>query len=316
MSLIEPLSPPVTPFNTDHASVVSGTHAKQTGFLVDHLSLISIIGPDAEGFLQNQLSNDIEKIEEFQVQLNAYCNPKGRVLALLHVMQRPDQGYWALVPRNLSDGLIKRLGIYVMRAKLTVQIDKQNAVLGMLGKKKQLKGLSVYDFDSHIRRSIAIGDPRQVNLLANRLDMLLDADYWRLSDILSGQPQIYTETSEQCIPQHINMDLISGISFSKGCYPGQEIIARLRYLGKSKYRLCTASVATDRQIMPGEPVFEKAQAERKSGLIIDAVKTSKDTSHVSVMLKISDGQHPKACLNSGDGPELSPNFLPYAVPAE
>ncbi|MYJ51753.1 MAG: folate-binding protein, partial [Gammaproteobacteria bacterium] len=139
---------------------------------------------------------------------------------------------------------------------------------------------------------------------------------WKLCDILSGLPQIYAETVEECIPQHVNMDLVNGISFSKGCYPGQEIIARLKYLGKSKYRLCAATAEAPKPVFPGEPLFTAEQPRQKAGVVIDAVATGKGRCCLSAMLKIDRGEHPPAHLGSADGPGLTLGSLPYSVPVE
>jgi len=316
MSLLQIHSPLTSPADSDYSSILSSAGTLSCGFLLDHFILVSVGGSDAEKFLQNQFSNDISKIKNAQVQLNAYCNPKGRVLAMLYLVKRPDGGYWMIMPGDLSDALIKRLRIYVMRAKVTIDVEEEQAMIGLLGERNTLTDLSAYSFAGYIKRDIVIGDPKKLYGKVDQLDNVLDSDYWKLCDIVSGLPQVYAKTIEQCIPQHLNMDLVSGISFSKGCYPGQEIIARLRYLGKSKYRLCVASVVSEKMIAPGETLFEKGQPEKKAGLVIDAVQCKRNVVLLSAMLKYVNGKHPAACLNSGDGPELSFGSLPYVLPVE
>lgn len=316
MPLLRTQSTPMSPIDSDYSSVLNNEETNTSGFLLNHLSLISVSGSDAEKFMQNQFSNDISGISDDQVQLNAYCNPKGRVLAMLYLMKRSGGGYWMIVPNDLTDELIKRLRIYVMRAKVAISIEEEHAMLGLLGEREELTGLHTYQFTGHVSRSIAIGKPEPLYDEMNILDNILNPDYWRLCDILSGLPQVYSPTVEQCIPQHINMDLVSGINFSKGCYPGQEIIARLRYLGKAKYRLCTASVVSEGMIEPGQALFEKGHDSQKAGIVIDAVKTEKNKYLLSAMLKFVAGKHPAVCLDSGDAPELGLRKLPYEVPVE
>lgn len=316
MTLIQPHSTPSSPSEGNFSAVLDSAKTEGAAFFLDDLSLISVTGSDAEKFLQSQLSNDIAKLLESQSQLHAYCNPKGRILAILHLLKNPDEGYWMIVPGELADSLIKRLGIFVMRAKVAIQVEQGNAMLGMIGAKDQPETLNLFNFGTHIDRCFAIGHPTQLYEALDRFNATLDSDYWRLCDILSGHPQLFSQTVEKCIPQHLNMDLISGLSFSKGCYPGQEIIARLKYLGKSKYRLCHASVVSEQPIIPGDPIFEKHQTAQKSGLVVDAICTGKNTFQLSAMLKFTDGKHPQSCLYSDDGPELSLSTLPYRVPSE
>ncbi len=316
MSLLQTQFSPIHPADSDYSSVLNNMGTNTSGFLLEHLSLVSVTGSDTEKFLQNQFSNDISRMSDTEAQLNAYCNPKGRVLAMPYLMKRQDGGYWMIVPNDLTDGFIKRLRIYVMRAKVTINPEEEHVVFGLLGERSELAGLSTYKFTGHIHRSIAIGKSKQLYGAMNTLDSMLSHDYWRLCDILSGLPQVYSQTVEQYIPQHINMDLVSGINFSKGCYPGQEIIARLRYLGKSKYRLCIANVVSEDRVEPGQTLFEKSHVDQKAGLVIDAVKTGKRKYLLSAMLKFSAGKYPATCLDSGSGPELCLEDLPYEVPVE
>ncbi len=316
MSIIQTQSPPIGPKESDYSSVLNNLESNNIAFLLDHLSLLSVEGRDAEKFLQNQFSNDISKVTNYETQLNAYCNPKGRILAMMYLIKRSDHGYWIIAPNDLSDELVKRLKIFVMRAKVTIEVEKELAMLGMVRDGEESFGSDTYRYTDKFHRSIAIGEPRQLYEAVNNVDQLLNSGYWRLCDILSGLPQIYSQTVEQCIPQHINLDLVSGISFSKGCYPGQEIIARLRYLGKSKYRLCVANAISEDKIEPGQALFEKGQVDQKAGLIVDAVETEKNQYQLSAMIKYSDGGHPDVSLKSGNGPELSFGVLPYEVPVE
>jgi len=235
---------------------------------------------------------------------------------MLYLMKQADGGYWIIVPNDLTSELIKRLKIFVMRAKVSIEVEEEKAMFGMAVNGNDSFDLEIYQYIDKFHRSIAIGEPEQLNGVADQFDQLLSSDYWRLCDMFSGLPQIYSQTVEQCIPQHINLDLVSGISFSKGCYPGQEIIARLRYLGKSKYRLCNASVMSKERIEPGRALFEQAQVDQKAGLVIDAVETGEDQYQLSAMIKYSAGKHPDIHLDSENGSELTLGVLPYEVPIE
>lgn len=307
---------PITPSETDYRSVLECAGANGASVYLDYLTLVSVTGDDTESFLQNQLSNDIPAIPDGRVQLNAYCNPKGRALAILRLLKRPGGGFWMLVPSDLAESLIKRLRIYVMRAKVDIRVDDENAMIGLIGRRPASMNASEFDYGGHIERTIAIGQPAALAELAGGSDAFLGGDFWKLCDILSGLPQVYGQTVGECIPQHVNMDIVNGISFSKGCYPGQEIIARLKYLGKSKYRLCAATAEIPKPVFPGEPLFTSEQPRQKAGVVIDAVTTGKGRCCLSAMLKIDRGEHPRVYLGSADGPGLTLGSLPYSVPVE
>ena len=134
-----------------------------------------------------------------------------------------------------------------------------------------------------------------------------DDDIWRLIDIHSGIPQIYAATAEAFIPQMINLDFVAGLSFTKGCYPGQEIVARLRYLGKVKQRMIAATVAIN-AAQPGDPIYT-AGNEQKVGTIVDAVQTDKQEFTISTTAPAGVSE----ALQTSDGSKLNLISLPYST---
>ena len=235
----------IRPSDCDFQAVLESSAGTGTAVDLDHLSVIKITGEDSEQFVQNQFSNDLRALESAHSQLHAYCNPKGRTLALIRILIRPVGGYWILVPASMAKGLEKRLKMFVLRSRVVLDHDETECVYGILGAQPlpdSCTGLSVHACMGHVPRNLMVGDPGQIADCIGHDDPVLHGDFWKLADILSGIPQIYPQTIETFIPQHLNLDLVDGISFRKGCYPGQEIIARLRYLGKSKQRLCIATV--------------------------------------------------------------------------
>ena len=245
---------------------------------LQHLSLLDVEGEDATDFLQGQFTNDISNLDLGGMQLTSYCNPKGRMVGI-YWLTRTASGYGLIVPSALSSNLIKRLTLYRMRAKVTVSLNQNVALLGLVGNDAlfDAKGLTIND-----SLSIAIvpgtpDGPAEGTLEELSMTRRIHSDTWRSITILSAIPQVYAETTELFIPQQVNLDLLNGVSFTKGCYPGQEIVARIRYLGKIKQRMIAARIiASDANTMPtivaGSPVFSKEREAQKVGTVVDTVK--------------------------------------------
>lgn len=252
---------------------------------LDSLAYIEVTGADARDFLQGQFSNDLDAVAAGDAdggapacQLNAYCNPKGRALAVMRVLRLGD-GWLLLAPAALAEQLIKRLRMFVLRAK--VSIESRPVVLrgfvgapdpGLARAAADHAGTVCAEVAGVVPRQLIIGDAPAMDALAP--EPSASDDKWRLVDILSGIPQVYPATAEAFIPQFINLDRVGGLSFSKGCYPGQEIIARLRYRGRVKQRLVAARARGLESIAPGDPVCA-GDSERKIGLVVDAVPTGR-----------------------------------------
>jgi len=248
---------------------------------LDSLALIEVGGDDAREFLQGQLCNDIDDAQAYRAQLNAYCNPKGRVLAVLRLVPHA-RGFWLVTPADLADGLIARLKMFVLRAKVDIARSKL-ALLGAVNAADAGAGDAAADADAgrtvfvHLdgvdiaSRQFVIGKPGAIEADAAAIERAPTDAIWRLADILAGLPQIYAPTAGAFIPQTINLDLSGGLSFTKGCYPGQEIVARLRYRGKVKQRMLAAFAPGAAAPPPGTPLYA-ADSEQKAGQVVDAVE--------------------------------------------
>jgi len=191
--------------------------------LIDR-ALLKVSGPDAEAFLQSQFSNDIKQIREKEIQINAYCQHQGKIIAIIWVFIK-NSNYYLSFPLDLKEIVISKLNMF----KLMSQLD-------------------IEDYSSTINQYGVIGENRNntfkinnnLSLLTTR-DHLLDCDNnseWELACIKDKLPEVYKSYSESFIPQALNLDIdLLGVSFTKGCYPGQEVVARMHYLGKPKRRL-------------------------------------------------------------------------------
>lgn len=222
-----------------------------------HLGVLRFTGADSLSFLQGQVSNDTRRLAAGSTLLAAYSSPQGRVLALMHLLPH-STGVIALLPRELVAPTLERLRKFVLRAK--VQLEDAGELLGVLGfhgsQELQSAGIGVPDSSQDYVEQDAIGVARVSRQSPNRYwvvgtpaqltqrglaGQLTDAEEiehaWRLADIRAGLPQVYVATCEMFVAQMLNLDLIDGISFTKGCFTGQEIIARTQHLGRIKRRL-------------------------------------------------------------------------------
>lgn len=208
---------------------------------LSYLSAIRFSGADAGDFLHNQLSADVLALTSGESTFACYCEPKGRVLALMLVC-RLDEDYFVIMVNSLAATIADRLKIYVMRSKVTIEVMTEYTV----------SGLQSDDAPELPSASIAtIGLPHSdkwlvVTLQQDRLDIDTPAqEAWKISELESGISWLCPETSAQFLPQMLGFDQLGAVNYRKGCYPGQEIIARTHYLGKVKRHprlLCTSAV--------------------------------------------------------------------------
>jgi folate-binding protein YgfZ len=229
-------------------------HATSASGRLFHLGVLRFSGPDSMSFLQGQVSNDTRRLAESQSLLAAYSNPQGRVLAVMHLLPH-SSGIIAIVPRELVLPTLDVLRKFVLRAKVKIEdTGELLSVAGLFGvgglesagiaapqssAYRETDGIGVAAVNGDPGRYWVIGAAEKVaerGLAGNSPPDQIEHD-WRLADIRAGLPQIYLNTREAFVAQMLNLDLIDGISFSKGCYTGQEIIARTQHLGRIKRRL-------------------------------------------------------------------------------
>jgi folate-binding protein YgfZ len=215
-----------------------------------HLGILRFSGADALSFLQGQITNDTKGLTANSVLLAAYLNPQGRVLALLRLLPH-SSGTLAILPRELLQPTAERMRKYVLRAKVKIDAPGESLVvsgyhgaaalaqagLPMLAERSayvEQDGIGVARVGQDARYWVVA--PPNPELDASHAATGIDTD-WRLADIQAGLPQVYGTTSEAFVAQMLNLDLLDGISFKKGCYTGQEIVARTQNLGRIKRRL-------------------------------------------------------------------------------
>ncbi len=308
-------------------------------FLCDlsHLSWIHATGVDASSFLHGQLTNDLETLPASRSQLSAYCNPKGRMLCLFRISRHRD-GFLLQLPGELSAAVLKRLTMYVLRAKVTLQsLDQELASLGVHGTAaaellaRQLgplppgpdgvatdpNGIQVLALPGIDQARYQVVAPatqlKEIwRALASRIPTVAGWS-WSWLDIVTGIPQIWSATSEEFIPQMANLDLIGGVSFKKGCYPGQEIVARMHYLGRLKQRMIRAHVEAYAQPGPADRLYAGEGSAQSAGTLVDAHPAPDGGFDLLAVVQLAALTEGELHLGASDGPTLERCGLPYSL---
>jgi len=287
-----------------------------------HLGILRFSGPDALSFLQGQVSNDTTRLAEGSALFAAYSSPQGRVLALIYLLPH-STGIAAIMPREVLPATLERLKKFVLRAKVKIEDAAESlAVAGYHGDEALRQvGLPVPDATGRYlehngvgvaavgaeHRYWVIGNPAEpaLHLQSNGAAERIEHD-WRLADIHAGLPQIYAATSEAFVAQMLNLDRLNGISFTKGCYTGQEIIARTQHLGRIKRRLFRLSLPT------GD--WRVGQAlqldDGRQGRIVDVIATAAHTEALAV-LSLEPGMEGETTAQSAVAAAVLP--LPYQL---
>ena len=318
------------------------TDALAAGFAatVTDQGLIAVAGEEAAAFLHAQLTNDVEHLQHGDARFAGFCTPKGRLQASFLMWRDPDAVYLQL-PRAIQAPLQKRLSMFVLRSKAKLRDATDEApfaaVLGVGGAKAQAAlgrfvdtlpatPMSKTDgeFGAVLRLNDAFGAPRYLWITSfEAASAALDAlkgelalggnQAWRLAAIHAGEPQVDAATQEQFVPQMVNLELLGGVNFKKGCYPGQEIVARTKYLGKIKRRTALASIENG-AARAGDEVFSAADPDQPCGMVVNAAPNGRGGADALVEIKLAAlGEH--VALGSSAGAPLRFLPMPYSLDA-
>ncbi len=283
--------------------------------LLEDLSIVSIVGADATSFLQGQFTNDLSLLDVGQIQLNAYCNPKGRALAVFYLRREEDR-FQIILPADTADTLVKRLQLYKMRAKVEIVVCVDTRLIGTINCPVNSLSHEFANWQIDSNRQVFAVDNDEVGRCVEEIGHpLVDYQLWRLGQILGGFPQVYHATYEEFIPQHINLDLVDAVSFTKGCYPGQEIVARIRYLGKIKKRMISGWTLGENEILPGAIVYTDKGSGQKVGMVVDTVQAGK-LRYTSMIVSSNYLEQGDLMLGAKDGPTIQRLQLPYSINTE
>jgi folate-binding protein YgfZ len=298
--------------------------------------VLRFAGADALPFLHGQVSNDVKGLGVAQARYAGYCTPKGRLLANF-LLWREGDGVLMLLPRDLLAGVEKRLRMYVLRSKVTVSdATSEFAVLGVsgpaagdavsaalnvaapaaiLGVARSESGIAEIRVPGN--RFIVAAPRSEAESVWARLSTVLrpaGAPVWQWLEIAHGLPLVTAPTQEELVPQMANLELVGGVSFDKGCYPGQEIVARSHYLGQVKRRTYRAGVVTTDPPHASEPVYAGGDATQTVGIVINAAPSPDGGYELLAALQTAAVERGDLHLRTPDGPPLRLLPLPYAIP--
>jgi len=297
------------------------------------LGLLAFSGPDAEPFLQGQLSNDLKTLAPGSVQLSSYNSAKGRMLATLLIWRDGPESFRALVAADLAETLRKRLSMFVLRSKLTVT-DRSSAdrVLGIGGARARDAVHAVFgavpaaghvqvgetttivalpDGRLFVVAPAALAESLRSNLATAATEV--SSEVWRWLGIRAGMPMIVAATQDLFVPQTANWDLLGGVSFHKGCYTGQEIIARTQYLGRLKERMHLFH-ADGAIPPPATRLYGAVFGDQACGTVVDAAPAPDGGCDLLAVLQLT-ALEGALHLAAPDGPAMALLPLPYSLPA-
>jgi folate-binding protein YgfZ len=252
---------------------------------LSHLTLLKLSGADASNFLQGQVTNDVKQLNGLCAHYTGYCTPKGRLLAIFLAFAQQDQLYLQM-PASIAEGVAKRLRMYVLRSKVMITDTAEGMIkMGLNGPNAEQilsahfadlptepYALKTYDHTTVVRLP-SIENQQRYEILstiehANALWIALKLQAnpvgkacWDWLEIHTGIPEILPATQEQFVPQMVNLDLLNAINFKKGCYTGQEIVARTHYLGSVKRRTFLMQLASETAPSPGDKLLDTQQSE-------------------------------------------------------
>ena len=322
----------------------------------------TVAGPDARAFLQGQLTNDIESVNAGQHQRTGFCSPKGRLLTTM-LQWRSGEAAWAhLIPAESLERVTKRLKMFVLRSKLSFSsAEGSYSVIGLWGEAAgKLANAAASEFEGRAypiaatssaaaeegsphacwllmdttcpvlgQRGWLVGPADAINQLAAGLSAAqeLPESAWSFSEIESGKAWVWEKTQDIFVPQMVNFELIQGVSFTKGCYPGQEVVARSQYLGKLKRRTYRADVAAAEAQrlsvpvadLPGQDVWSKANPAEPCGRVVSAAPcfnaqgVAQPQIALLIELTIEAWESGKLAIGNLDGPTLQAGQLPYSL---
>ncbi|MBT5951382.1 MAG: folate-binding protein YgfZ [Betaproteobacteria bacterium] len=224
-------------------------------------SVVDVSGPDAEAFLDSQLTSDVKNIKIKSLTRSGYCNPKGRLIATPYVIRNADS-FNLLLPNDLVDEFISRISRFILRAKVSINENDALAIVGVIAQAGA--EISIRELDELDNEILEINS-RQGFILCpfdslesfwvktTQSYLPSKCEHWEVENIRNGIVNIGDATKEQFLPQMINLEKHKGVSFTKGCYPGQEIVARTKYLGSVKRKLCY--FRSDSSIGQGAPIL-------------------------------------------------------------
>ncbi len=289
----------------------------KTIYPVAHLAVLTVSGKDAAKLLQGQVTCDVNELTDTKSSLGALCNPKGRAITTFLLIKTSD-AFLVILPEELLETVKKRLQMYILRSAVTLtDSSNQLCLMGLsvpamlaepLFNTTQQDNITVNFSTTHPRYLVIADTDKAIALWSERVDNQqfkpTNSDQWRYLDILSGIPWLTAETSEEFIPQMLNLDQLGGISYNKGCYTGQEIVARTHYLGKAKRTLFLAECESTTLPAPNSAIIDNStDTEHSIGKVLlaqraqIAAESAVTTVKMLIVLQVSDSDTYNLSLN-------------------
>ncbi len=304
---------------------------------LSHYGLIAARGEDAGAFLHAQLTNDVAGLGPGDSRLAAYCDPKGRMLAVLRLFRRGDE-YRLRLPGALTESVVDRLRRFVLRSRVSLEVDAELARVGVSGPRAeelvaaaagaapsgagrvlQSREATIVGVPGVHPRFEIYAPPAAMRGIWDSLNVHaapVGAAVWRLLEIQAGLPVVHPETAGRFVPQMANLHRVDGVSFRKGCYPGQEVVARMQYLGKLKRHMILAHAAAAREPRPGDPLFAPdTGAGTDVGAVVDAAPAPDGGYLLLAVVQIASAAG-EVRLWDAAGPLLLARPLPYPLEEE
>ena len=301
---------------------------------LSHMGLMLAAGVDATAFLHGQFCNDVLALSESNVQWNGWCSPKGRLLVTL-LAWSGKQGVFMMLPRSLQPAIQKRLQMFVLRAKVNLTDESDTWVrFGVAGPNaesmlREVMGLVPENAMSSVHveaarvimlsvnRYIVITNPDAAIVLWNQLAgkaVPVGASVWDWLSIQAGIITVLPETQDAFVPQMANFELIGGVSFKKGCYPGQEIVARTQYRGILKRRMVLSHIDVPKIPLPGDKLFSAQFGDQAAGEIANVAPAPGGGFDMLIVAQITAINDDDLKYAAPTGPSVSIKSLPYTVP--
>jgi len=301
--------------------------------LLGHLGVLQFSGEDAEAFLQGQLSCDVAAVGLRSSAYGAYCSPKGRMLANF-LLWHEEAGFHMALSRDIAPSVHKHISKFVLRARVKVSDASDTIVMAGAAGPKAGRALQEVFSDlpkqpNEVSRQPDIGTvinlkdgrfllaltPSSAVVLRQRLANSLvpvKASAWRWLDIRNGVPLVSAATQDQLVPQMANFELLGGVSFEKGCYTGQEVVARMQHLGKLKRRMFLANVPAEAKA--GDPLCSEDLGDQASGIVVNAEASPDGGYDLLAAVQTASREDSTVHLKSLGGPVLRFLALPYSIP--
>jgi tRNA-modifying protein YgfZ len=299
-----------------------GDGGERNIYPLTHLAVLTVAGEDAAKLLQGQITCNVNDISAAKSSLAAMCNPKGRAIATFLLVKKAD-AFLLVLPVELLETVKKRLQMYVLRSDVKIMDSSDElCLLGLFepgaptqafATETQEDFISI-NFPALARRKLLITDvDNAIHYCSEQVDhhdfKMADSDEWRNLDISSGIPWLTTETSEEFIPQMLNLDKLGGISFNKGCYTGQEIVARTHYLGKSKREMLLAECQTSMPPQPNSSIVNLDNEEHEVVGKVLSAQLKSNNCKLLVILQNTEASYNNLALQDDKAAQIT--LLPF-----